>query len=62
MKYQWSDYAGGGIVTTGTEQASAVIFPANKSSQKAFEKAGFHFLSGDSDENAFNYSYKKRQD
>lgn len=46
MKYQWSDYAGGGIVTTGTEQASAVIFPANKSSQKAFEKAGFHFLSG----------------
>lgn len=50
------------IVSTGIEQASAVIFPANKSSQKAFEKAGFYFLSADPDGDAFNYSYKKRQD
>lgn len=39
--------------------ASAVIYPNNIPSQKAFEKAGFRFESEHPDGDAWNYKYKR---
>ena len=42
--------------------ASAVIYPNNIPSQKAFEKAGFVFHSQHPDGDAWNYWYKREQE
>ena len=39
--------------------AKAVIFPDNAASQKAFEKAGFHFEAAHPDGDAWYYAYRK---
>lgn len=39
--------------------ACAVIYPNNISSKKAFEKAGFRFVSEHPDGDAWNYKYKR---
>ncbi|MBE6726727.1 MAG: GNAT family N-acetyltransferase [Ruminococcaceae bacterium] len=39
--------------------AKAVIFPDNAASQKAFERAGFHFESAHPDGDAWYYAYRK---
>ena len=41
------------------EKASAVIFPNNIASQKAFEKAGFVFSSAHPDGDAWYYEYNR---
>lgn len=40
-------------------QYKAVIFPSNPASQRAFEKAGFHFESAHSDGDVWYYVYDK---
>ena len=47
------------ILGVGFKNASAVIYPNNIPSQKAFEKAGFQFESEHPDGDAWNYKYQK---
>ena len=42
--------------------ADAVIFPSNKASQKAFEKAGFKYETIHPDGDAMYYIYKAPND
>ena len=49
----------GGILGKDFESAKAVIFPDNAASQKAFERAGFHFESAHPDGDAWYYVYRK---
>lgn len=48
------------MVEKSIVKANAVIYPNNIASQKAFEKAGFTFVSAHPDEDAWNYEYSVR--
>ena len=48
------------IIGHRIERATAVIFPSNPASQKAFEKAGFVFDRANDDGGAWYYSYAKK--
>ncbi len=48
------------LVEKSIVKANAVIYPNNIASQKAFEKAGFTFVSAHPDEDAWNYEYSVR--
>ncbi len=45
------------IIGVSCQKANAVIFPNNIASQKAFEKAGFKFVSAHPDGDAWYYEY-----
>ncbi len=49
------------IIGSDTRLAEAVIFPNNKPSQRAFEKAGFKFSSANPDRDAWYYRYEKQK-
>ncbi len=49
----------GAILGTEYGSANAVVFPGNVASQRAFEKAGFHFESAHPDGDAWYYVYRK---
>ncbi len=49
----------GAILGKDFVSAKAVIFPDNAASQRAFEKAGFHFESAHPDGDAWYYAYRK---
>ena len=49
----------GAILGKDFISAKAVIFPDNAASQRAFEKAGFHFESAHPDGDAWYYAYRK---
>ena len=49
----------GAILGKDFVSAKAVIFPDNAASQRAFEKAGFHFESAHPDGDAWYYVYRK---
>ena len=53
---EWIDCSDA-IVGVPCENAKAVIFPSNTASQKAFEKAGFRFVSAHPDGDAWYYEY-----
>lgn len=53
---EWIDFSNS-IIGVSCEKAKAVIFPNNIASQKAFEKAGFKFVSAHPDGDAWYYEY-----
>ena len=50
---------GKAIIGREINRADAVIFPSNKASQKAFEKAGFKYLCTNEDGDAMDYVFNK---
>lgn len=46
------------IIGIDIERAEAIIYPSNKASQKAFEKAGFKYHHTNEDGDAMTYSYE----
>ena len=50
---------GKSIIDREINHADAVIFPSNKASQKAFEKAGFKYLHTNEDGDAMDYVFNK---
>lgn len=53
---EWIDFSDS-LIGVPCEKAKAVIFPNNTASQKAFEKAGFRFVSAHPDGDAWYYEY-----
>ncbi len=53
--------SGPDIIGSDIGLAEAVIFPNNKPSQRAFEKAGFRFSSADPDGDAWYYRYERQK-
>ena len=50
---------GKSIIGREISRADAVIFPSNKASQKAFEKAGFKYLRTNEDGDAMDYIFEQ---
>ena len=50
---------GNAIIGREINRADAVIFPSNKASQKAFEKAGFKYLRTNEDGDAMDYIFEQ---